>query len=218
MLISYLLEAVNQRLNDPNDAKYAAAHKIQAVNLALQSLVSYRPDAAAHTAMVLLVAGTRQTLPADGVRLLKVIRNRGMNGLSVAGRAITKSDMLVMDALMPQWHEETGQTVVQEYFYDPLVPREFYVYPPAPVTPQIGIEISYVRVLPFMTAGTDTFPVDDYFAPAVIEWMLYAILSSDDEQSPSYSAATAHAAMFFQLLQVKVSSDGASLPKAVSTS
>ena len=45
--------------------------------------------------------------------------------------------------------------------------KEFYVYPPAPVSPQIGIDISYVRVLPTITATTDTFPVDDYFAPAI---------------------------------------------------
>ena len=40
-----------------------------------------------------------------------------------------KADMLVQDALLPDWHLTNGQTVIDEYFYDPLQPKEFYVYP-----------------------------------------------------------------------------------------
>jgi len=164
--------------------------------------------------MMLLVAGTHQTLPSDGVRLLKVIRNRGVSGLSDAGRAIRKADMLVQDALIPDWHETTGQTTIDEYFYDSITPKDFYVYPPAPVSPVIGVDISYVRVLPTITAGTDTLPVDDYFAPAIQEWMLYSIMGSDDEQNPNYAVARSHQSTFFQLLQIKAASDGAVNPKS----
>ena len=110
MLCSVILQNVNFALDDPNNTKFSLTQKILAINSALQALVSYRPDAASYTTMMLLVAGTRQTLPSDGVRLLKVIRNRGQSGLSDAGRAIRKADMLVQDALIPDWHETTGQT------------------------------------------------------------------------------------------------------------
>jgi len=215
MQCSFVINQVRQTLNDPNAVVWSNTVLINALNEALQALVSYRPDAASYTAMMLLVAGTRQTLPSDGVRLLKVIRNKGISGLSDAGRAIRKADMLVQDALLPDWHLTNGQTVIDEYFYDPLQPKEFYVYPPAPVSPQIGIDISYVRVLPTITATTDTFPVDDYFAPAIQEWMLYSCWRGDDEQSPNYSAAQAHLQTFFNLLQVKANSDVASSPRAV---
>ena len=215
MQCSLVINQVRQKLNDPSAVTWSNTVLINALNEALQALVSYRPDAASYTAMMLLVAGTRQTLPSDGVRLLKVIRNKGVSGLSDAGRAIRKADMLVQDALLPDWHLTNGQTVIDEYFYDPLQPKEFYVYPPAPVSPQIGIDISYVRVLPTITATTDTFPVDDYFAPAIQEWMLYSIWGSDDEQSPNYGAAQGHLQTFFSLLQVKSNSDVASSPRAV---
>lgn len=213
MLCSVILQNVNFTLDDPNDTQFALTQKIAAMNSALQALVSYRPDAASYTTMMLLVAGTRQTLPSDGVRLLKVIRNRGQNGLSDAGRAIRKADMLVQDALIPDWHETVGQTVIDEYFYDSLTPKDFYVYPPVAVSPTIGIDISYVRVLPTITAGTDTFPVDDYFAPAVQEWMLYSLWCGDD-QNPNYAVARSHQSTFFQLLQIKAASDGAANPKS----
>ncbi len=214
MLCSVILQNVNFVLDDPNNTKFSLTQKIAAINSALQALVSYRPDAASYTTMMLLVAGTRQTLPSDGVRLLKVIRNRGQSGLSDAGRAIRKADMLVQDALIPDWHETTGQTVIDEYFYDSITPKDFYVYPPAPVSPVIGVDISYVRVLPTITAGTDTLPVDDYFAPAIQEWMLYSIMGSDDEQNPNYADARSHLSTFFQLLQIKAASDGAVNPKS----
>ena len=215
MQCSLVINQVRQKLNDPSAVTWSNTVLINALNEALQALVSYRPDAASYTTMMLLVAGTRQTLPSDGVRLLKVIRNKGVSGLSDAGRAIRKADMLVQDALLPDWHLTNGQTVIDEYFYDPLQPKEFYVYPPAPVSPQIGIDISYVRVLPTITATTDTFPVDDYFAPAIQEWMLYSIWCGDDEQSPNYGAAQGHLQTFFSLLQVKSNSDVAASPRAV---
>ena len=213
MLCSVILQNVNFVLDDPNNTKFSLTQKIAAINSALQALVSYRPDAASYTTMMLLVAGTRQTLPSDGVRLLKVIRNRGVSGLSDAGRAIRKADMLVQDALIPDWHETTGQTTIDEYFYDSITPKDFYVYPPAPVSPVIGVDISYVRVLPTITAGTDTLPVDDYFAPAIQEWMLYSLWCGD-EQNPNYAVARSHQSTFFQLLQIKAASDGAVNPKS----
>ena len=215
MLCSAILSRIRKKLNDPNATAWTDnSDLIPALNEALQALISYRPDAASYTTMMLLVAGTRQTLPSDGVRLLKVIRNRGVSGLSDAGRAIRKADMLVQDALIPDWHETTGQTVIDEYFYDSITPKDFYVYPPAPVSPVIGVDISYVRVLPTITAGTDTLPVDDYFAPAIQEWMLYSIMGSDDEQNPNYAVARSHQSTFFQLLQIKAASDGAVNPKS----
>ena len=48
---------------------------------------------------------------------------------------------------------------------------------------------------------------DDYFAPAIQEWMLYSIWCGDDEQSPNYGAAQGHLQTFFSLLQVKSNSD-----------
>jgi len=214
MLCSVILQNVNFALDDPNNTKFSLTQKILAINSALQALVSYRPDAASYTTMMLLVAGTRQTLPSDGVRLLKVIRNRGQSGLSDAGRAIRKADMLVQDALIPDWHETTGQTVVDEYFYDSITPKDFYVYPPAPVSPIIGVDISYVRVLPTITADTDAFPVDDYFGSAIQEWMLYLLWGGDDKQNQNYADARSHLSTFFQLLQIKASSDGAVNPKS----
>ncbi len=213
MQCSIVLTQVRKTLNDPSAVTWTdSSDLIPALNDALRALVAVRPDAAAATTTHLLTAGTKQSIPTDGVRLLKVIRNRGEDGLSSAGRVIKKSDINIQDMIFPEWHEQTGQTIIREYFYDPIAPREFWVFPPASGAPVIGVELSYVKTLTAISATTDTFPVDDFFAPAVQEWMLYRLMSSDDEASPNYQAAQAHKSTFFDLLGVKSKADAAANP------
>ena len=104
---------------------------------------------------------------------------------------------------MPTWHEATGQTEIREYAYDERVPREFAT------TPTIGVLLTYVKTLTAITATSDTFPVDEFFAPAVEAFMLYRLLGGDDESSPNYQAAQAQFAAFQTLLGLKSGGDAA---------
>ena len=61
MQCSQIIKNINNTINDVNNVKFSLIQKIDALNEALQALVSYRPDAASYTTMMLLVAGTRQT-------------------------------------------------------------------------------------------------------------------------------------------------------------
>ncbi len=210
MQCSVVLTQVRYALNDPSAATWSdSTHLIPALNDALRALVSVRPDAASTTAVRLLSPGTQQSIPDDGTRLLRIIRNAGESGLSSIGRAIRRVSLDTLDASMPTWHEATGQTEIREYAYDERVPREFWVYPPVATTPTIGVLLTYVKTLTAITATSDTFPVDDFFAPAVEAFMLYRLLGGDDESSPNYQAAQAQFAAFQTLLGLKSGGDAA---------
>lgn len=209
MLCSEVIDRVNRSLNDPNNTWFAGQEKIDRLNDALRALVSIRPDAASTTAVVLLSSGTQQSIPNDGVRLLRVIRNAGEDGLSSTGRAIRRVSLDTLDASMPTWHGATGQTEIREYAYDERVPREFWVYPPVASSPTIGVLLTYVKTLTAITAASDTFPVDDFFAPAVEAFMLYRLLGGDDESSSNHQAAQAQFAAFQTLLGLKSGGDSA---------
>jgi len=60
-----------------------------------------------------------------------------------------------------------------------------------------------------ITATSDTFPVDDFFAPAVEAFMLSRLLGGDDEASPNYQAAQAQFSAFQTLLGLKSGGDSA---------
>lgn len=209
MLCSDIIDNVNRSLNDPNSTWFSASWKIDCLNDALRALVAVRPDAAAATATHLLTAGTKQSIPTDGTRLLRVIRNAGEDGLSSTGRAIRRVSLDTMDASMPTWHGATGQAEIREYSYDERVPREFWVYPPVAASPTIGVMLTYVKTLTAITATSDTFPVDDFYAPAVEAFMLYRLMGGDDESSPNYQAAQAQFAAFQTLLGLKSGGDAA---------
>lgn len=210
MQCSVVLTQVRYALNDPSAVTWSdSTHLIPALNDALRALVSVRPDAASITAVSLLSSGTQQSIPEDGTRLLRVIRNAGEDGLSAIGRAVRRVSMETLDASMPTWHGATGQSEIREYAYDERVPREFWVYPPVSASPTIGVLLSYVKTLTAISATTDTFPVDDFFAPAVQAFMLYRLWGGDDESSPNYQAAQAQFSAFQSLLGLKSGGDAA---------
>jgi hypothetical protein len=206
MLCSVIFDDVNYIIDDPNDVKYSLQQKIAAMNNALQALATYRPDAFIFTGPVALTEGTYQTLPTGGVRLVSISRNRGAAGIG-AGRAIRLGDIDIKDAINPNWHTATAQSPVQEYFYNPLRPKEFFVSPPSPITPVGYVEATYVKEPIAITAKNDELPVDDLYSPALQEWILYKIFGGDDPQSVTYSEAKDHQATFFSLLQIKSASD-----------
>jgi len=210
MQCSIVLAQVRYSLNDPSAATWSdSTHLIPALNDALRALVSVRPDAASTTAVRLLSSGTQQSIPTDGTRLLRVIRNAGEDGLSSTGRAIRRVSLDTLDASMPTWHGAAGQAEIREYSYDERVPREFWVYPPVAASPTIGVVLTYVKTLTAITATSDTFPVDEFYAPAVEAFMLYRLMGGDDESSPNYQAAQAQFAAFQTLLGLKSGGDAA---------
>ena len=50
----FVINQVRQKLNDPSKVTWSDTVLINALNEALQALVSYRPDAASYTAMMFI--------------------------------------------------------------------------------------------------------------------------------------------------------------------
>lgn len=204
-----VLDAVRDELNDPSEVWRTNGDLLDHFNDALLVLAMFRPDAVAITEPILLAQGTFQELPATGLRLIKITRNMGTAG-TVPGRAITLGDMSALDALSPTWHAEAGTGTVYEYFYDPLTPKQFFVYPGVPASPAVYVEASYSHApTPVTDAAATDLPVDDIYAPALREWMLYRAWGGDDESSPNYSTARDRRQTFFTMLGLKAPTDAA---------
>lgn len=201
-------------LNDPAKVVWSDPVLLGFLNDALRALIVFRPDASAITEAVKLGAGTRQTIPAGGLRLIGIHRNMGSNG-QTPGRVIRLGDLQIQDDISPAWHTEIGATVY-EYFYDPLLPHEFFVSPGVPASLAVWIEVSYARTPAEVTdaAATD-LPVDASYAPALHEWMVYRAWGGDDDAAPNYAKAQARLANFYALLDRKGGADAAVSAKPV---
>ena len=84
-----LLARIKDILQDNTSVRWPEAELIRFINDAQREIVNYRPESSATTSNVQLVAGTKQSLPSGGLRLIKVTRNMSdTSGGATGKRAI----------------------------------------------------------------------------------------------------------------------------------
>lgn len=166
------------QLNDAEKITWSETLLISALNQALAILTLVRPDATAKVTTLSCKAGTRQNLPEDGLRLLKVVRN--LKEDESIGRAIRLVNISDLDSIAPNWHTELPKTVAKEYMFDERSPKWFYVYPP--VTLGTKIEIEYSAAPEVITDLEQPLPVDMVYMQPLQEFILYKLLSGEGGQ------------------------------------
>lgn len=197
-----LIDELRQtQLGDIEGITWTSQIMLRALNSALRILTIMRPDVSAVAATIPLVAGTRQFIPVDGLRLLNVIRNIKSDG-STAGQTIRLVQMEELD-LIPNWHQIIGRVVVH-YCYDPRVPRQFYVYPPVPKGQ--FIDIVYSKELTEITSDhlNLPLPVDSSYVQPLQELIMFKLFSGDNEQDRQGST---HFQTALSMLGIKAQSE-----------
>ena len=185
------------QLNDPEGETFQEPELIDALNQALRTLTLLRPDATAKYATVNIQRGARQIIPADGVRLIRVISNIRESGQrGQIPRLVQKEDM---DSMSHDWMQAAG-THVKEYMFDARVPKQFFIYPT--VSSNLKLEIEYSAHPKLVTPDNfdEALPVDDMYSQPIQELMLYILLSGD---STNGSSGTEHLTIATQLLGVQ---------------
>ncbi|CAL9955476.1 structural protein [Vibrio phage K250 g1] len=203
--IAYIMERVNDQLMDDGFTRWPKDELINYFNTAQRAVVISRPDAS----VVELedfdcVAGTKQTLPEDGLRLVDV---RSMTTGAIRSR--TRSEM---SDLYPDWLATTGSSYAEGLIYDEREPKRFFLFPGVAVGTKVELVYSAtppLRVEADIDAG-DT-DLDNIYTPPVIEYMLYMAHSKDFEYS-EIQKAQMHLAMFNNILGIKSQSDAAMTP------
>lgn len=183
-----------------------------------QAAVSLKPDVSTVNAEVTLAAGTKQAIPAEGLRLLDVIRNTTgkMTGISVTTR---KS----LDTVRRAWHSDTASSRIEQYIFDDLDPTTFYVYPPAEAGATVEILYSTVPAphdltTGFTTYGLEAFKLNEASAPAATDYLLYRAFSKDAETPANLNRSRMHFQSYAQQLTGKRQADQAYSPNTPDTS
>ena len=126
--MSFLASAVIQRarytLLDESAVAWSNAELYSYLNGGMTQLVSIKPDAYPRVASLTLVAGTWQSLPDDGVLFLDAVQN-------TAGGFVTVQAAHEFVRVHPTWAADTASANVSYVLFDPRLPTNFNVYPPA---------------------------------------------------------------------------------------
>lgn len=215
--VQSVLDRVKQTLQDTAGIRWSETNELMKwVNDAQREIALLKPDATSENTTVTLVAGTKQTLPTDGNRLLRVIRNMSAASSGTGGRAIRLVARDVLDTQTPTWHDPavTGDAahtnVVKNYIYDEQDPTNYYVFPG--VSGNAYIELVYSKNPATVTAGTDNLSVDDIYANAVMNYVLYMAFMKESESAGNAQRASSHYNLFTAAVTGKAQIDTITTP------
>ena len=196
-----LLSRIQDTLQDTTSVRWPEAELLRYINDAQREIVNFRPESSATTANVQLVAGTKQTLPSGGLRLIKITRNMNGTSSSATGkRAIRIVNVDILNTQEPDWNDPTVSgdaqhgTVVKHYIFDEDDPRNFYVYPG--VNGNAYVEIVYSAAPTDLSSASSTISVDDIYANAIIDFVLYRAYMKDAEYAGNAQRASNHYQLF----------------------
>lgn len=165
--------------------RWPTAQLLGWLNEGQRFIYKVRKDSSAKVTTMALVAGTKQTLPAEADLLLDVIRNATVDAgppeTVTYGRALRKTSQPLLDAQAPEWHSHTARATVTDYMYDPRVPKTFFVYPPSTGTTHVEVKYSVAPVN--LAATTDAISIDDVYEPVLLDWVLMRAYSLETEES-----------------------------------
>ena len=220
MLVSAIVNRATALLQDATNVRWPEAELVNWLNDGQREIVLIRPDASVTNAPMILTANsTRQTLPAAGIRLLDVVRNMGIDGLT-PGNVVRLVTREVLDAQIPTWHVDAGQAAIKHFCNDPRDPKHFYVYPRPHATTVVQVEVLYSSApadcaLPSVTP-TAVITLDDVYGNALLDYVLYRAYIKDAEYAANVQRAEGHYGSFAASLGIKLKTDMATAPQAFS--
>ena len=218
MIASDITSRARLLLNDIDATRWVDSELFKWINDAQKLVAMVRPDASVATFVMTLIAGTRQTIPSGGFRLLDIVRNvttvtgstPAYQVVTVPGRSVRIVDREVLDTQDPYWHTATGSAEIKHFIYDNRSPTLFYVYPPA--TTSAKLEVVYSVAPTDVAAAGDTLSISDIYQDVVLNYVLYRAYSKDAEYASNAALAGGYLNVVNQMLGIKTQKDVAYSP------
>lgn len=210
-----LIQRVVGILQDNTSIRWPADELVRYLNDGQREVILHRPDACTKTEAMNCVAGSRQTLPSGGSKLMDVMRNSS----SSSKRAVRLVNREVLDAQMPGWHDMSTSDEVLHYMFDPRDPTAFYVYPPATANAKLEVLYSkYPEDVAEPTTGdtyedvTGNIDLPDIYGNVLQDYILYRSYTKDSEYAGNAERAQMHYAAFANALGIEIRATVAAAP------
>lgn len=212
--VTSILGDVRNTLNDEGSVqRWSDADIVKYYNAAILQLALVRPDATAVTSALTLVSGTRQTLPSGGLRLIRITRNMGADGLT-PGVPVKRADEQTLGMFKPDWHTQTAAAAIKNYLYDDRDPKTYWVNPPSDGTGRVqGIYSAAPTAETTVTVAAGALlAVDDVYLAPVKAWMLKEAFGVEISSLASQALSRQYEREFYQSLGIKYQGERAVSP------
>lgn len=206
LTVADVLRDARTLLIDPTATRWPDSELINWLNDGARQCVLLKPDTNPSTQAFLCVAGAKQTLPVETVFLFDVPANSGgVNGAGTDETAITFIKRNVLDSERPAWRNQAQVASILYYMYDDWQRDYFYVYPPALANTQIDLVIAKDPVVVIL--DTEALPLQDIYAPALINYIVWRAFSKDSDFSGNLELAGGYYKAFTAALQGKAAAE-----------
>jgi len=216
-----LISRAQTLLQDTTSVRWPVLELQGWLNDSYRETVNLRPDANTATGEFTCVAGARQVVTttfASALRVIEVVRNTAVSSAKGAVRLVNRR---MLDDQRRNWYAETQTVDIQHYMYDPRLPKEFLVYPPASTAARLEVVYSSVPLAHALTevqltnpATADVIRIDDSYFNALLDYVLYRAYSKDADYASNAQRAVAHYQAFQSALGVSAQTNAASQPGA----
>jgi hypothetical protein len=205
-----VVRRVVETLQDKTSIRWPVAELVRYLNDGQREIALYRPDSMVTNATVELdPANSKQSIPANGSKLIEVIRNT--DGTK---RSIRLTSRSILDSQSPEWHSFPNPTnEIHHYMFDARDPKTFYVYPPA--GDACSVELVYSSLPTDIqepaddaryTAVVGNVSVPDIYGNILQDYILYRAYTKDSDYAGNGARAQAHYAAFAAALGIEIKS------------
>lgn len=208
-----------ETLQDTTSVRWPVNELVRYLNDGQREVVLYRPDSMVTNSTITCVTGSKQSLPANGAKLIEVIRNSASASDKKAVRMINRE---ILDSQTPGWHNITGSINILHFMYDPRDPKVFYVYPPATTSAQLDIvysayptDITEPADGSLYTAVSGNISLPDIYGNVLLDYILYRAYTKDSAYAGNAQRAQAHYATFANALGIEIRATVAVAPNPV---
>jgi hypothetical protein len=191
------------------------------LNAAYREIVNIRPDSNTSVATFTCAAGIRQDLTIQfpgATELVEVVRNvaSGSNHY-----AVIEVDRKSLDDQRRSWPADPSSISIDNFMYDPRVPWQFLVYPPALSTAQLEVIYNSVPTPHTLTlvqlqnpATAETIRLIDTYANPLLDYVMYRSFSKDSDDPSNEKRAAGHYQAMKDSLIGKTAGDNSAQPGA----
>ncbi len=218
-VVSLLADAQTLLLDADAGARWPLTELQRWLNAAYLEVVNVKPEASTQSGTFNCVAGVRQNLTttfSGATRLLEVVRNVAVGS---TGQAVIQVERHSLDDQRRTWPSDPASITIENYIFDPRLPTEFMVYPPALNTAQLEVIYHSTPAPHTLTLSqlqnqstTEVIRIPDAYANALREYVLYLAFSKDSDVPANAERAAAHYQAFKDSLSGKLAGDDATQP------
>jgi hypothetical protein len=210
-----IIKTAHDTLHDEDGVRWPAFELVGYLNIGQREIIRLRPDQKCTTAPITLVAGFRQQIPSNGMAMIDV-----PNNTSGRKRRITKTEVVQLDAVAPDWRSRPGANEIAHFMHDLREPRIFNVYPPAAAGVQVDATYSVYPVdvprpvdgyLASSVSGNIDLP--DHWESALLDYVLFRAYSKDAEFGGNAQMAASYLGMFNAAVGSQLQSTALVAPK-----